>query len=721
MPRIELALAAPVVVVLLTTLLATALAFLYYRTTLPQIPLSGRILLALLRAATMCLLALLIFQPLVHLVISSSDSPVLAVLVDNSRSMRLEDRTGTRATTLRSLLNSEPLRILQHSADIRFFTFGVQARPAPNLPADTLNLTEDATDISAAFRELQNQKKRLNIRAVVLLSDAVYTLGQNPMYDAEHLAVPLYAIGIGDSAEPKDLSIARVNANEVSYSGTRTPVDLTIKSSGYNGERVEVTLSEGTHELDRTMLSLRSGSQEYSVHLSYEPVEDGTRRLTAKVSSLPEEVTTANNQRTFMVRVLKSRLNVLMLAGSPSPDNAILRQTLVEQPTLSVRSFTEKRDGTFYEGMFSTALTDTTDCIVLIDFPTYTTSSSTLDRLTSVFEQRNLPILFIAGRTVEVTRLSALRTLLPFTATAAGSTEEYITIRPEDDQRGNPLLELGLERGFDLWNRLPPIYRRAGTYRARPEATVLATSVVQNVPTREPILLTRSVTHQKSVAVIGYGLWRWRLLAQGDNATEHFFEEFVRSAIQWLTTPDDTRRFRVTTTKESFSQGEPVEFTGQLYNASAQPIDDARIRVLVQKGDQVAETSLRSDGNGRYEGTIEGLGSGDYTYNASAEWRGAMLGKESGKFSVGEMDLEFRDVRMNIELLRQLAFRTGGQYLNPGEISKLDSAIRAQPSFTSREVNSITDLELWHWQYLLGVLVLLLAAEWLLRKWHGML
>jgi hypothetical protein len=721
MPRIELALSAPVIVVLLTTLLATVLAFLYYRTTLPQIPLSGRILLALLRAGTMCLLVLLIFQPLVHLTVASSDSPVLAVLVDNSRSMRLVDRTGTRATTLRSLLHSEPLRILQRSADIRYFTFGVQTRPAPTLPADTLDFAEGATDISAALRELQNQKERLNIRAAVLLSDGVFTLGQNPVYDAEHLAVPLYTIGIGDSAEPKDLSVARVSANEICYSGSRTPVDLTIKSSGYGGERVEVTLSEGTRELDRTMLSLRGGSQEYPVHLSYQPVGDGMKRLTAKVSFLPEEVTTANNQRTFTVRVLKSRLNIAVLAGAPSSDETVLRQALVEQPTLLVRSLTEKRDGGFYEGVLSTALTDTTDCLALIDFPTHATSSSTLDRIAGLLEQRNLPILFIAGRSVDVTRFSAFGSVLPFTATAAGTTEEYTTVRPEDIQKGNPILELGLERGFDLWNHLPPIYRRTGMYRARPEATVLATSVVQNVPTREPILLTRSMARQKSVAVMGYGLWRWRLLAQGDNATEHFLEEFVRSAIQWLTTPDDTRRFKVITTKESFAEGESVEFTGQLYNASAQPIDDARIRVLVQKGDQVAEASLRSDGHGRYEGKIEGLEGGDYSYNASAEWRGAMLGKDGGKFSVGEIDLEFRDVRMNIELLRQLALRTGGQYFNPAELSRLDSTVRAQASFAPREVRSITDLELWHWKYLLSMMVLLFSAEWLLRKWHGML
>jgi len=635
--------------------------------------------------------------------------------------MRISDRTGSRAARLRSLLRSEGLGTVERRGPVRYYTFGAKPRVAPTLPGDTLDLNEDATDISAALRELQLQKDRQNIRAGLLLTDGAYTLGQNPLYEAEKLGIPLYIVGIGDSAEPRDISISRVNANDVVYSGSRTPVDLVVKSSEYGGERVEVTLTEGTRELDRTTVVLREGTQEYPLRLSYAPVGDGIKKLVIKVSTLPEEVTAANNQRTFMVKVLKSKLNVLLLAGAPSPDCAIIRQTFTEQPTLSVTSYTQKKDGGFYEGSLAATARDSADCLVMIDFPTSATNSFTLDQIKRLIEDRYLPVFIIAGKSVDVAGLTIFGAVIPFTVTRSGTAEEYILTKPEDDQQGNPLLEIGTDRGFDAWKRLPPIYRRVGVYQPKPGAVVLATSIVQNVPTGEPLILTRSVGRQKSLAVTGYGIWRWRLMGLGDGATEHLLDDFLHAAILWLTSPEDARRFRVSPTKESFSQGEPVEFGGQLYNASAQPVDDAHIRLVVKKGDQVVETSLRSIGNGRYEGAIEGLNEGEYVYSATGEWRSGTLGQESGKFSVGGMDLEFRNVRMNIELLQQLAYRTGGQYLAPEEISKLDSVVRAKVSFAPRPVVSTTELELWHWQYMLALLVLLLAAEWLLRKWHGML
>ena len=93
---------------------------------------------------------------------------------------------------------------------------------------------------------------------------------------------------------------------------------------------------------------------------------------------------------------------------------------------------------------------------------------------------------------------------------------------------------------------------------------------------------------------------------------------------------------------------------------------------------------------------------------------------DSGSFSVGGLDLEFRDPRMNAQLLRQIAYRTGGRFFTPASANRLDSLITAQPSFASRELRSVTDIELWHSRTLLIILIVLLTAEWTLRKWLGM-
>ena len=177
----------------------------------------------------------------------------------------------------------------------------------------------------------------------------------------------------------------------------------------------------------------------------------------------------------------------------------------------------------------------------------------------------------------------------------------------------------------------------------------------------------------------------------------------------------------VATTKESYTQGEPVEFVGQVYDASAQPIDNAQLRVTVRQGNKEFPTILRSIGSGRYEGSIDGLGEGDYTFKASAMTDAQQVGEDNGRFAVGELNLEFQDTRMNASLLRQIAARTGGRYYLPDDLSTLVDDITTQPSFTPRKTLHATALELWNWQYSLALLVLLFGAEWFIRKRSGML
>ena len=721
MPGIEFGLSAQVFIVLLAVASAAVIAVLSYRTTVPIIPFRRKIPLILLRLLALCVLALLLFQPLLRLVMTSTDPPVLAALIDDSKSMRMVDGSGSRASELRVLLAGPGLHFPRSGAGVAYYTFGVHPHLSHTLPDDTLPLNEDATDIAAAIRELAQAKPRSNLRAALLITDGVYTLGQNPLYDAEQLGVPFYTVGIGDSAEQKDLSISRITTNDVVFSGIRTPVEVTVRSSGLGGEQVRAVLLAAGKEIDHAPLALQDGSREYTVHLSYVPEGEGERRFTVAIPALPQEVTEKNNRRSYSVRVLKSTMNVLVLAGSPGPDVSIVRQTVAEQPNLAVKVFTQKQSEGFYEGEIPRTAADSTDCLVLINMPTAVTRQSTSDFIGRLLGERRVPLLFIAGQNFDASRLGGVQDVLPFAFSPVGATEDVVSATPDPAQRGNPLLDLGDDVTFESWSRLPPAYRMSGTFKPKPEATVLAGSVSQQNLSTGPFILTRSAAGRKCLAVTGYGIWRWRLMAQGDRATEDVLPAFLHAAIRWLTTPEDLRRFSVTPTQESYPVGEAAEFSARLLSATAQPLDDARVRVVLHSASQVAETDLRSLGGGHYTGSVEGLAEGVYSYRGTAEWHGGVAGVDTGSFTVGGMDLEFRETRMNIGLLRQIAYRTGGAYFSPGEIARLDSSLHALPSFTPVQAHSSVDVELWNWRYLLAFLIVLFATEWALRKWNGML
>jgi len=391
MPSPQLALSSPWFVALLFVLLAAAAAYALYRVTLPPVPFRLRLLLALLRGASLALMALLLLEPLLRLVRTAEQPAVLAVLADNSLSMRITDRLGSRADALRNAL--ERVRdAAPAGADVRVYTFGLTLAEQPD-DADSLTLDAPVTNLAEAVRALSGEWRRLPVAAAVLITDGVYTAGENPLYEAEKLGVPLFTVGVGDSTEQRDLVLSRIAANNTVYAGTEVPVDVTLKSSGFGGQRVDVVLAEGSRVLARTSLMLEEGTREYAVRLAYTPGEEGPRRYTVAATTLDGELTAANNRKSLFVRVLKGQIRLLILAGAPSPDLAILKQTLNEDRTVDARSFTASAGGGFYEGALTGASFDSADCIMLLGFPVASVSDQTMASLREAVARRTLPLL----------------------------------------------------------------------------------------------------------------------------------------------------------------------------------------------------------------------------------------------------------------------------------------------------------------------------------------
>jgi hypothetical protein len=149
-------------------------------------------------------------------------------------------------------------------------------------------------------------------------------------------------------------------------------------------------------------------------------------------------------------------------------------------------------------------------------------------------------------------------------------------------------------------------------------------------------------------------------------------------------------------------------------------VDDAELIVDINREGARARVPLTPIGNGRYEGSVTGLGEGEYAFTAKATGGAKEYGTDAGKFSVGQMNVEFLETKMNKELLEQIAYRTGGTFTPLAGATGGAARAAAGPAFTAREIVRATELELWNWQYLAGAIILCLAFEWFLRKKSGM-
>ena len=341
MPTLHLSSSFHVLLLLSSFAAAFALAWFSYRITIPPVSRTKRFILIALRGAGLFFLIFLIGEPFLSIIHHTTEQPAVAVLIDNSQSMSIKEITGSRAAILRSVISSDVWNELKSKSAVSFFLFDTKTKEINTLAADSISLNGAETNISQALKSTKKLFAGGNLQATILVTDGNSTVGSDPLYDAEDMGVPVFTVGIGDTSEQKDILIRKVLTNELTYTGNRLPMNVTVHSSGFGGEHVQVTLKSNGKELDQQLLTLETGSREYAVTLSCIPDQEGMQKYTVELSSLPGELTPQNNHQSVFVKVLKSKMQVALIAAVPSEDVAFIRRALESDKNIDLKTFIE--------------------------------------------------------------------------------------------------------------------------------------------------------------------------------------------------------------------------------------------------------------------------------------------------------------------------------------------------------------------------------------------
>jgi hypothetical protein len=718
-PTIHLSLGLHILIIILAAVAAAGIAYIAYKRTIPPTSRRLRIFLATIRGTLLFIVFLLIAEPLVSLVSRSLLPPTVAILIDNSRSLTIKDRSGNRSEILKRTLESPALKQLSSNVLPLYVLFDANTRTLESFSTDSLTQTGDATDFSKAFAYV-SKNAAANIQAVLLITDGNATSGSSPLYSAEELGLPIFTIGIGDTSEQKDLLIRKLQTNTITYVDDRVPVKITVKSSGIEGGNVEVKLLDGPTVLDSKSLKLQSGTHDYIIPTAFTPNNEGMLKLTASVSSVQGELTTANNRASIYVKVLKSKIRVLLIAGAPSPDVSFLRRTLALNQNISATTRIERGNGEFYEGALTQVLLDSSECIILAGFPSSSSPQSALSLITNALTQGK-GFFFLPSRTIDIQKLRSFDSFLPFITSPVGPGEFFVFASIPTTQRNNTLLRMtGNVDVVELWQKLAPVFRTPTIFRPKPEAEIVAVGRFQPASTEEPLILSRNVNRRKTVALTCYGLWRWKMFSEGMPGVSTAVEDFISNSVRWLTTREEDRKVRVQPAKENFSSQDAIEFNAQVLDEAFSPVDDAEIGINITREDKKFGLALSSVGNGLYEGSIESLEEGEYNYSADVQRGDKTIATDGGKFTVGGLNVEFIETRMNRDLLERIAVRTGGKYYRPEKLQSLPDEVARLPGFKPLELTRSFEIELWHYPWALVFVVLLLAIEWTFRRVKGM-
>lgn len=687
-----------------------AYAFFAYRRTIPPTGAGFRRLLATLRFLALLLVLLALFEPTLALVSTRVEEGKAALVVDRSRSMTFDDGTDRAATALaaaKATLDSEV------GDKVLLFGFGASVERLDS--PDSIAFDDPATNFAALFAALDTAEE--NVVALAIIGDGRMTEGANPVYAAERAGVPVFAVPVGDTAEPKDVALASLAANDAIYANTETAVVATVANEGYAGAETTVRLYEENRLIDERRVRLEEAGFQ-TVALRYAPEEAGRKKLVVAVAPLEGEATTRNNRRAVFVDVLDAKLSVAIVAGAPTPDVTFLKQALAQDTNLVVRASTPVGGGKFAGERATPEFLDEADVLFLVGFPHKNTDRATLDAVVEAVVEGSKPFLSVYADGVDPTKLRRLDPVSPVTAERARGGWTKATPSVPSGAERSALLNVGANAAT-AWESLPPVFVPGLGTVAKPESEALLYANVGGAETRTPILAARSVGARRSIALLAGDSWRWKLQTAADE--NDLYDRFVLNAVRWLNARQEKKRVEIETAKSIYAEGETVAFTAQAYDQSFQPIADAEFSLTVRRGDETFRVPLDPLGGGLYRGAFTPVESGDYSYRGVANVDGRRLGADAGRFVVGETDIEFRRPSADAALFRLLAERTEGATFAPEEIDRLTARLDEILERADKEIVERNEYELWSNAWSMAAIVLLFALEWFLRKREGML
>jgi uncharacterized membrane protein len=334
-----------------------------------------RITLGAMRLSLLILVIALLNRPVLNLGQSRTEPSVMAILIDDSISMRVRDvafsetaEPVARLDAVVQVLTSDDQNVLRQLADkheLRFYRFNSTAVPMasnlPELPQALAALepsgqtTQVARSIRTVLEELQGQR----IAGVVLFTDgrdtpaqpAAAALAMLRDFDAK-----VYPIAVGTELPPRNVEIQSVDVQDAVFRGDIVNVRATVRATGYDAGH-PVTLQLRHKHNDALVIGLEGrpveqtitadGSGPVEVELQFKPEEVGNLDLIVEALPQPGEVDEADNARSIQLAVLDAKINVLYVDGYPRWEYRYLKNEMMRDQTIIISVLLASADPAF--------------------------------------------------------------------------------------------------------------------------------------------------------------------------------------------------------------------------------------------------------------------------------------------------------------------------------------------------------------------------------------
>jgi uncharacterized membrane protein len=709
--------------------------------------LRDRIILTSLRVAALALLLFCLFGPTLIVRAAVDQQNVVAVLLDDSRSMQIPDWSGKpRGAFVKEqfgLPDSPLLKALSDRFLVRVFRFSSTATRMAT--AGEMNFSGPQTKLGAALDGARDELAGLPVAGVVMITDGADT--SDASLDPALLAMkaqklPVFTVGVGSEELPRDVQIDRVSTPRSVLKDASLLLDVIVRNTGFGGRTVTVDVEDEGRIIGSEKVQLPSDGTPAQVRVRAIASEPGPRLFKFKVSPQDGELVTQNNVRESLVNVRDIREQILYFEGEPRFEMKFLRRAVVEDKNLEVVALQRTADNK-YMRLFGDEPEDPEELVggfpktreelfkyralILGSVEAGVFAGDQLQMIAEFVERRGGGLLMLGGARSfgeggygGTPVADALPLAIdPRTRASEPAPLVRLKIAPTRPGQAHAVTQIAESEAASIarWNELPPVTAVNAVLPVKPGATVLLNGTDERGRS-QPVLSSQRYGRGKGVALTAQDTWLWQMHASiplEDLTHEHLWRQLLRWMVDGVPDVVDVR-----VTSDRIEPGDAVTIEAAVVDRRFVELNDATVVATIARPSGTTMTvplQWTGDRDGQYRGTFVSTEPGAYEVSVDATRAGGQpVGSGVTYVRAAASEAEYFDPTMHAAPLRRIAEETGGKFYTTETAKGLAEDVR----YAGRGVTSVEERELWNMPIVLIALMGLVCAEWGYRRMVGL-
>lgn len=694
----------------------------------------------------------------------------LPIFLDTSASMRIRDfgESPSRIDQVKLFLqrNQALFQKLQEEQKVDWFTFDREIRPFAGEPK-ALQADGDQTSVFSLLPFLKERYQDKPLAGVVLVTDGVdtqdtagasvtqkqaaaeiKTQADRRLRDftqaLRSLGVPVHVVAPRANPKLKDIAVTEIYGDAFAFLHNKFTLEAMIRVQGYPSGEIPVSLYQDGQLVKTSVLQIQDGRQDYLVAFELLPRRAGKFVFSVRVPLEKDEAIAENNEKDFLLKIIRDRIRVLQVTGRPSWDVRFLRRLLKQNASVDLISF-------FILRTMENISQDRTPNheLSLIQFPSeelFTKSIHTFDLV--IFQNFNFGPYLPSRYLRNVARFvheggafvmvggdlsfgsggylgSPLETegILPFRLGIGGVDEKPFRPALTETGEDHPITRLSPDpvQNKRLWSEMPlmPGSNLVGELLPGASALLKHPRLQTDGGGAMPTLAVKETEKGRVMGLTIDGSWRWNFETVLQGGTREAYYRFWNQAIRWLIRDPELERIRITSLRSAYRQGEEARFRIRVLDAQYKAIREGKISLIVEEALSrrrlfQGEQTLPSDGDLLFGWKAERSG----IYRLRVTYQDGSSRPPTGEelFEVRGLLDEFQEIQPKTSLFQAIQKATQGSLIH------LDASLSSLPFRppTVIRVDRSQTADLWDHTVVFFLLLFLLSFEWFFRRLWGL-